>query len=413
MKTRTDPGELRGLQLKKLRSGLSKVLVTNPFWRERLHEVSGWGDFERLSLTTKAELLADQAAHPPFGTNLTDPLERYVRLHQTSGSSGAHPLRWLDTAESWEWWTRIWAEHVYRAAGVEAKDRVFFAFSFGPFIGFWSAFGGAQRLGALCMSGGAMTSEQRLRTMLEADATVLLSTPTYALRLADVAAELGLDLRGSGVRVTIHAGEPGASIPATRAAIEEAYGAACFDHTGMTELGPTGFSCSQRDGIHLIDSEFIFEVLDVDGRPAGEGELVATNLGRWGMPLIRYRTGDRVKVSREPCPCGSPFMKVVGGIQGRVDEMFTVRGVNLYPSQVEDIVRRYAEVAEFVIERRRERQMDEVTLLIEPAGDDFSTERLEADLRQALGVRLDCRIVARGTLPRSELKAKRIRQAGT
>jgi phenylacetate-CoA ligase len=340
-------------------------------------------------------------------------LEHYVRLHQTSGSSGAQPLRWLDTAESWEWWTRIWAEHVYRAAGVEAKDRVFFAFSFGPFIGFWSAFGGAQRLGALCMSGGAMTSEQRLRTILDLDATVLLSTPTYALRLADVAAELGLDLSGSGVRVTIHAGEPGASIPATRAAIEEAYGAACFDHTGMTELGPTGFSCSQRDGIHLIDSEFIFEVLDLDGRPAGEGELVATNLGRWGMPLIRYRTGDRVKVSREPCPCGSPFMKVVGGIQGRVDEMFTVRGVNLYPSQVEDIVRRYPEVAEFVIERRRERQMDEVALLIEPAGDDFSTTRLEADLRQALGVRLDCRVVERGTLPRSELKATRIRQAGT
>ncbi len=336
-----------------------------------------------------------------------------MRLHQTSGSSGAQPLRWLDTAESWEWWTRIWAEHVYRAAGVQAKDRVFFAFSFGPFIGFWSAFGGAQRLGALCVPGGAMTSEQRLRTMLEVGATVLLCTPTYALRLADVAAELGLDLRGSGVRVTIHAGEPGASIPATRAAIEEAYGAACFDHTGMTELGPTGFSCSQRDGIHLIDSEFIFEVLDLDGRPAEEGELVATNLGRWGMPLIRYRTGDRVKVSREPCSCGSPFMKVIGGIQGRVDEMFTVRGVNLYPSQVEDIVRRHPEVAEFVIERRRERQMDEVALLIEPAGDGFSTERLEADLRQALGVRLDCRVVERGTLPRSELKAKRIRQAGT
>jgi phenylacetate-CoA ligase len=256
-----------------------------------------------------------------------------------------------------------------------------------------------------------MTTEQRLRTMLELNATVLLSTPTYALRLADVANELSLDLRGSGVRVTIHAGEPGASIPATRAAIEEAYGATCFDHTGMTELGPTGFSCSQRDGIHLIESEFIFEVLDQAGRPADEGELVATNLGRWGMPLIRYRTGDRVRVSREPCGCGSPFIKVIGGIQGRVDDMFTVRGVNLYPSQVEDIVRRHPEVAEFVLERRRERQMDEVSLLIEPAGEDFSTERLEADLRQALGVRLDCRVVERGTLPRSELKAKRIRQA--
>ncbi len=408
----TDPDILRDLNLRKLRAGLAEVLTANAFWQDRLHDVRGWDDFERLPLTTKAELLADQVANPPFGTNLTYPIERFVRVHQTSGSSGDHALRWLDTAESWEWWLRIWADQVYRAAGVKAGDRVFFAFSFGPFIGFWSAFGGAQRLGALCISGGGMTSEQRLRSMLDMGATVLLSTPTYALRLADVANELGLDLSGSGMRITIHAGEPGASIPATRAAIEDAYGATCFDHTGMTELGPTGFSCSQRDGIHLIESEFIFEVLNEDGHPSVEGELVATNLGRWGMPLIRYRTGDRVRVSRERCSCGSPFVKLTGGIRGRVDDMFTVRGVNLFPSQVEDIVRRYPEVVEFVIERRRERQMDEVTLLIETAGDEFSTERLEADLRQALGVRLGCRVVERGTLPRSELKAKRIRRIG-
>ncbi|HEX7263518.1 MAG TPA: phenylacetate--CoA ligase family protein [Candidatus Dormibacteraeota bacterium] len=409
--SRTDPDELRGRHLKKLQAGLGEVLAANPFWRNRLHDVRSWDDFERLPLTTKAELLEDQAAHPPFGTNLTYPVDRFVRLHQTSGSSGDQPLRWLDTAESWEWWLRIWADEVYRAAGVQAGDRVFLAFSFGPFIGFWSAFGGAQRLGALTISGGAMTSEQRLRSMIDLGATVLLSTPTYALRLADVASELGLDLRGTGVRVTIHAGEPGASIPATRAAIEEAYGATCFDHTGMTELGPTGFSCSQRDGIHLIESEFIFEVLDADGHPSIEGELVATNLGRWGMPLIRYRTGDRVRVSRERCSCGSPFVKLLGGILGRVDDMFTVRGVNLFPSQVEDIVRRHPQIVDFVIERRRERQMDEVSLLIETVDDDFSTDRIEADLRQALGVRLGCRVVGRGTLPRSELKSKRIREA--
>ena len=411
--SRTNPDELRDLHLRKLRAGLAEVLAANAFWRDRLQDVRGWDDFERLPLTTKAALLADQAAHPPFGTNLTYPLERFVRLHQTSGSSGGQPLRWLDTAESWEWWLRIWADHVYRAAGVKPGDRVFLAFSFGPFIGFWSAFGGAQQLGALCISGGAMTSEQRLRTMLDVGATVLLSTPTYALRLADVANHLGIDMRESGVRVTIHAGEPGASIPATRAAIEEAYGATSFDHTGMTELGPTGFSCSQRDGIHLIESEFIFEVLDADGHPSSEGELVATNLGRWGMPLIRYRTGDRARVSREQCSCGSPFVKLLGGIQGRVDDMFTVRGVNLFPSQVEDIVRRYPEVVEFVIERRRERHMDEVLLLIEAVGAEFSTDRLEADLRQALGVRLPCHVVERGTLPRSELKARRIRQVGS
>jgi phenylacetate-CoA ligase len=253
-----------------------------------------------------------------------------------------------------------------------------------------------------------MTTEQRVRNLIDFGATVLLSTPTYALRLADVGRELGFDLAISDVRVTIHAGEPGASIPATRAAIEAAYSATCFDHTGMTELGPTGHSCPQRDGIHVVESEFIFEVIDDAGHPADEGELVATNLGRWGMPLFRYRTGDRVSVSRKPCSCGSPFMKLVGGIRGRVDDMFTVRGVNLYPSQVEDIVRRHSHVTEFLIENRRVRQMDEVTLLVEIQGPATSTERLEADLRQALGVRLGCRVVPAGTLPRSDLKSKRI-----
>lgn len=393
--------ELRALQLAKLRAGLTQVLATNAFWRERLSAVSGWDDFERLPLTSKAELLADQAAHPPFGTNLTFPVDRYVRLHQTSGSSGDQPLRWLDTVESWEWWLRIWEEHVYRAAGVTSADRVFFAFSFGPFIGFWSAFGGAERLGALCISGGAMTSEQRVRNMLDLGATVLLSTPTYALRLADVADEVGVNLSAAGVRTTIHAGEPGASIPSTRAAIEAAYSAQAFDHTGMTELGPTGHSCSARDGVHLVESEFIFEVSE-------DGELIATNLGRWGMPLFRYRTGDRVVLSREACACGSPFLKIVGGIQGRVDDMFTVRGVNLYPSQVEDIVRRYPEVAEFVIEHRRVRHLDEVTLVLETGKKSFTTDRLEADLRQALGVRLECKVVGPGTLPRAELKSRRL-----
>jgi phenylacetate-CoA ligase len=387
---------------------LREVLKTNEFWRERLHDVRGWDDFERLPLTSKQEVLDDQIAHAPFGTNLTYPLDRYVRLHQTSGSSGDRPLQWLDTAESWDWWLRIWSDHVYPAASVTSSDRVFFAFSFGPFIGFWSAFGGAQRLGAMVISGGAMTTEQRVRNLRDLGTTVLLATPTYALRLAQRAQELGLGLASSDLRVTIHAGEPGASIPTTRAAIEAAYQATSFDHTGMTELGPTGHSCSQRDGIHLIETEFVFEVLDDGGRPAEEGELVATNLGRWGMPLFRYRTGDRVLASREPCSCGSPFVKVVGGIRGRVDDMFTVRGVNLFPSQVEDIVRRHDGAGEFVLERRRVEQMDEVTLVVELADPGASTERLEADLRQALGVRLGCRPVPMGSLPRGELKSKRI-----
>jgi phenylacetate-CoA ligase len=389
------------------------VLRGNRFWRDRLHDVEGWDDFERLPLTSKDDLVADQARHPPFGSNLTYSLDSYVRLHQTSGSSGGRPLRWLDTEESWRWFCHLWARYVYAAAGVRSQDRVFLAFSFGPFIGFWSAFGGAEELHALVISGGAMSSEQRIVTMIELGATVLLSTPTYALRLARLSGEMGVDLAASAIRTTIHAGEPGASVPATRAAIERAFGATAFDHTGMTELGPTGFSCIQRDGVHLIESEFIFEVLPA-AEPAtaveGDGELVATNLGRWGSPLVRYRTGDQVRLSREPCSCGSPFPKLVGGLQGRVDDMLTVRGANLFPSQVEDVVRRHREVGEFILEHRTVREMDEVTLLVECADGEAPLASLGAELRNAFGVRIDCRLVATGSLPRSEMKATRLRR---
>jgi phenylacetate-CoA ligase len=328
-------------------------------------------------------------------------------------------LRWLDTTESWDWWVRIWADHIYRSAGVQSADRVFFAFSFGPFIGFWSAFSGAERLGSLVIPGGAMTTEQRLRTMLELRATVLCSTPTYAIRLAEAAQAAGIDLAASDIRTTVHAGEPGASVPATRDLIERSFGARCFDHTGMTELGPTGVSCAARDGVHLIESEFVFEVRDDAGTVHSlpetgtiTGELVATNLGRWGSPLIRYRTGDRVEVTRASCECGSPFAKMLGGIRGRVDDMFTVRGVNLYPSQVEDLVRRRAVIGEFSIEVRSVRGMEEVTILCECQGDDgeAAVAQLANDLRLALGARIECRQVAAGSLPRSDLKSRRLRR---
>jgi phenylacetate-CoA ligase len=237
--------------------------------------------------------------------------------------------------------------------------------------------------------------------------------------MAEVAHAAGIDLSASDIRITLHAGEPGASVAATRDMIERSFGARCFDHTGMTELGPTGVSCSARDGVHLIESEFVFEIRDDAGGvyPLPEtgtitGELVATNLGRWGSPLIRYRTGDWVEVTRHACECGSPFAKMVGGIRGRVDEMITVRGVNLYPSQVEDLVRRHAVIGEFCIEVRSVRGMEEVTILCGCHGEDgeAAVSQLANDLRLALGARIECRQVAAGSLPRSDLKSRRLRR---
>ena len=248
---------------------------------------------------------------------------------------------------------------------------MFFAFSFGPFIGFWAAYEGTRTVGAMSVPGGGMQTDQRLQAILDNDVTVVCCTPTYALRLADEADRLGLDLARSNVRATVHAGEPGASIPAIRARIEQAFGARCYDHTGMTELGATGFTCQEQTGVHLIESEFVFEVVDprtLEPVPTGEqGELVATNLGRWGMPVIRYRTGDLVRLDALPCACGRTFARLAGGILGRADDMLVVRGVNVFPSAIEGVVREFPEVSEFRIEVFNRRSMSEVKVLLDPA----------------------------------------------
>ena len=167
-----------------------------------------------VPFTTKQELIDDQAAHPPFGTNLTYPIAHYTRFSQTNGTTG-QPLRWLDTPESWAWMVDNWMQ-VYRAAGVTGNDRVYFAFSFGPFLGFWVAFDAAVKLGCLAIPGGGVRSAARLRAILENEATVLCCTPTYAIRLGETAIEEGIDLSASKVRCIIVAGEPGGSIKATQ-----------------------------------------------------------------------------------------------------------------------------------------------------------------------------------------------------
>ena len=389
----------------------------NAFWRAKwaeagirgLGDLIAWNDFERLPLATKADLVADQAAHPPFGTNLTYALEQYVRVHQTSGTTGA-PLRWLDTQASWEWWARCWG-FVLAAAGISAADRVYVPFSFGLFIGFWAGFEGARALGALTIPGGGQDSLTRLDTMRTLGATALVCTPSYALHLGETARQRGVDPAKLGIRTTVHAGEPGAGIAAVRARIQEQWSARTFDHAGMTEMGAYGYECAEQAGLHVNGSEFIAEVLDpVTLAPAREGELVLTNLGRLGSPVIRYRTGDRVRVAQTPCACGRTFLRLEGGILGRLDDMLIVRGVNVFPSAIEGIVRRFAAVEEFQIEVFRAGELDEARLLIEVAEGDGATlcGTVQEALRAGLGIRVPVTQAPARSLPRFELKARRV-----
>lgn len=406
---------LQEIQLRKFQIMLDRILTHNAFYQKKYAEagitsssdIKTVSDFYKLPYTTKQELVYDQVNNAPYGTNLTYPLEMYTRIHQTSGTTG-EPLRCLDTEESWNWWAECWAS-VYRAAGVTPSDRIFFAFSFGPFIGFWSAYAGAQRIGALALPGGGMSSLQRLKFMLKNDVTVLVCTPTYALHLAEVAEHEGINLAESNVRITIHAGEPGASLPATKELIERSWGAQCCDHAGATEVGAWGFENATHGDFHVNEGEFIAEVIDADGEHADEGELILTNLGRVGMPVIRYRTGDRVAIDHSETENECKFMRLKGGVIGRIDDAMIVRGINIFPSAIENIVRRFPDVGEFAVDVYRKGTMDELALRVEIAGSEPESvaKAIGKELRNGLGLRVQLEVVPHGTLPRFDLKARR------
>jgi phenylacetate-CoA ligase len=351
----------------------------------------------------------DQQAHPPFGTNLTFPLEEYIQIHQTSGTTGP-PLRVLDTAEDWAWWRSLFAD-TFTVAGLQPGDRAALAFSFGPHVQFWAAKEGLQEVGAMALPLGGMTSAQRLQTMRELGATALLCTPTYALRLFEVAMEERLEDALEAVRLVICTGEPGASLPAVRSRIEEGFGARCVDHAGLAEVGPFGYPCPEGGGLHLYDEEFVCEILDADLNPVApgdRGELVLTALRRKGFPVLRYRTGDVVVNSSERCPAGHEDRWLPGGIVGRTDDMVVIRGMNVYPSSIEEAVRHVDGAGEFRITFYSEPSgMDEVKLEVElPQG--AAARRLQEVMRQQLGLRVRVVPVSPGTLPRQEGKARRV-----
>ena len=392
---------------------LLRVAAASSFYRERLEHISlplqSLSEFSRVPLLNKSEIVPIQRGGPVriFDRGLSE----YCRFHQTSGTSG-FPMPVLDSADDWAWWIHCW-QYVLDAADVSAEDVAMMAFSFGPFIGFWTAHDALIARGATVIPGGGMSSEARLQMIFDHRCTVVCCTPTYALHLAAVAQREGRDLASGPVRRIIVAGEPGGSIRTVRERIEQAWGATLVDHTGASELGAWGFGSGDGLGIHVIESEFVAELLCFDddqqptGRVAQEGEaaeLVLTNLGRYGGPAIRYRTGDIVRGYRDH-DRDCRFLWLDGGVLGRSDDMMVIRGVNVFPSSIEAIVREIAPTAEFRMIATRRMEMDQLDLELE--GTDREAKQLADLLRHRLAMRVTVTPVPDGKLPRFEAKSRR------
>ena len=418
--------EIEKLQLQHLQTLIKELRNGNRFYQKKLKE-AGVNErirslevfSQKMPFTTKMDVVWDREEAPPYGTNLTYPLNQYSRLCQSSGTTST-PLAWNDTRESWSVMLDCW-DKVYRTADVTIEDVIFFAFSFGPFLGFWTAFESATRAGIRSLPGGGMSSVGRLQTMAMHGATVLCCTPTYALRLGEVlAAEGGIEkFEGLSINKVIVAGEPGGSIPQVRERLENLWnGARVIDHHGMTEVGPVSYEHLDRPmNLCIIEEAYYAEVIDretlCEVKEGEEGELVLTTLRRTACPLLRYRTGDLVKKgyfldenSKKSCS----IMCLEGGILGRVDEMVIIRGVNIYPTAIEKIIRNFPEVLEYQVIHTIQNSMDELEIAIETVSgkeDDALKEKIELALSNAFALRIPIKLVEPESLPRFEFKAHR------
>jgi phenylacetate-CoA ligase len=416
--------ELELEQWKLVQRLLVEVVPRNQFWSSKYEQagvradsVKSWAEFQRLPFCTKQELVEDQLKFPPYGSNLSEELGSFTRCHQTSGTTGK-PMSWLDTPGSWEWFLECWEQN-FRLAGIGERERFLFPFSFGPFVGFWAGFEGAQRAGHFVFAAGGMSTEARLELIERHQLTVLCCTPTYALRMLEVAEKECKQIAAGSVKFVMVAGEPGGAIPSIRNKIERGFGARVIDHWGMTDIGPLGIESYENPGdLMLLETACFPEIIDPETlRPVAvgeQGELVITNLGRWGMPVIRYRTGDLVRQATTPNRCGRSLLRLQGGVVGRVDDMITIRGNNVFPSAVDAVLREIEEIAEHQVTVTATGALQQVKLEIEPVSIDVDREvlrqRVQRMIKDRLQFQAEVLVVDVGALPRYELKSRRFRK---
>ena len=420
---RLPAADLRALQSERLRNMVRYVWEETPFWRAKMdvagvtpQDIAGIEDISKLPTCDKAELLADQAAHPPFGSYVGVPRSHWFKMTATSGTTGT-PLKRVYSQRDWE----CILDRFRRNPTLGPGDVVMILGPTDGLIGPTVSAATAERCGAMVIYGGRYDTETKIRMLLEMRPKLVSGTASYLLHLVERARDMGLDLRAAKVRTLASVGEPGVARPATKARLETGWGAAVRDGFGMTELFPIGGSCPESPDIHVASDMTLVEVLDpetgVEVRPGETGELVVTNLVGESQPLLRFRSRDLVRRAEGPaCGCGFTGTRLAGGILGRVDDMIWFRGANIYPGAIEEAVR--ADPAcgsEYRIRIDGEgERLPTLTVVVEPARgedlDDAARSAVQGRLAAAIRVNPRIEVVPSGSLPRvdAQQKAKRV-----
>ncbi len=413
-------------QLTLLRRQMAYVYERSPFYRKKFDDagvipehIKTMEDVSRIPFTVKEELRKSQEKYPPYGDFLCISPEEGVRVFQTTGTTGI-PVRSLLSKRDW---LEVYYEqfmYFMFGYGITKSDIIFIPFNYGLYLAWWGIHSAFEKAGVLVIPGGGQSSEDRIRNILEWKPTVVCGTPTYILYLGEVAKKMGVDLSSTNIRVVITAGEPGAQVPSTKKLIEATWGAKNYDDIGSTEISNFGFECICQKGTHVIESMFLAEVIDPQTEknlgPGEEGELVLSNLCCESMPLIRWRMGDMVKFDINRCDCGRTFLRLDGGIIGRVDDMFQFGGVNIFPSAIENFVRETKEFSnEYQVIAPKMGSGKHLRIRVEPSSPALSQDEIARAIKNfkevfkfRVGVTPDVEVVNIGELPRFEGKARRV-----
>ena len=435
------PERLEEIRWERLVNLLQFAHKRSPFYRRRWDaagidpaDIKNWHDFRRLPIITKQDLEEDQGSNPPYGTVPTSPPHTQLKHWQTSGTTG-RPRYWSDTREDWDNGVLMQTRGLY-AHGVRPGWRAFISFAYPPAMGFWICHEAAELLGCQVVPRGPLTTLNWLRFMQSlapSGATSMVAgTPTSMIRMIEVARENGIDLRELNVKVLHMAGEPGATVPATKVLLEEAWGAEAHDMLGTTETsGPLFYSCSEQAkmsqmSVHMAVDQFVIELVDpvtlgpVDPDVGEKGVTVVTALSRFGMPAVRYLVGDLVSFSREKCPCGRTLPLVEKGGEARADDMLIIKGVKIYPSLIENSVRAIKTLSpEYRIQvLKTGATVRDARLYVEavsgvPASEYRAlADRLRQDIRAKTLATLEVEVREPGSLRRDETKSRRIIEDG-